>query len=221
MPKISSEKWAELEGFWRHHHEAWKQSPLNQREYCELHGLPLKRFGNWRDRFKAEEDVRQAGLLYRRGGSGHMSSHMSDRENPVSTGYVRSVRVMPQVRRDFRLSDKKRIVAEAMAPGASVAGVARRYGIDRPLLCRWKRELAPSPPPVFLDVAMSDGPDAVGAAFEPAMSVPSPGGMPVIIERPRDEIEVELVGGRRMRFARDTDPQALQAMIAMLEGAAS
>jgi hypothetical protein len=45
--------------------------------------------------------------------------------------------------------------------------------------------------------------------------------MPVIVEQPRDEIEVELVGGRRMRFACNTDPQAVQAMIAMLEGAAS
>ena len=27
------------EAFWRAHHEAWKRSDLNQREYCELHGL--------------------------------------------------------------------------------------------------------------------------------------------------------------------------------------
>ena len=139
MVRVSPEKAAELEGFWRHHHEAWKQSPLNQREYCELHGLPLKRFGNWRDRFKAEDKVRQTGLLYRRGGLRHVSGHMSDRDiEPVSTGYVPSARGLPEGRRNFRPSDKKRIVAEAMAPGASVGSVARRYGIDRPLLCRWK-----------------------------------------------------------------------------------
>lgn len=223
MPKVSSERWAELEGFWRHHHEGWKASALNQREYCELHGLPLKRFGNWRDRFKVEDEVRQAGLLYRRGGLGHMSGHMSDRENgPVSTGYIPSLQAAPEVRRNFRLSDKKRIVAEAMAPGGSVAGVARRYGIDRPLLCRWKRELAPPPEPVFLSVAVSDG--AGEQSMPPAAlarSTSAPVAAPMIVERPRDEIEVELVGGRRMRFARDTDPATLQAMIAMLEGAAS
>ena len=27
------------EGFWRAHHEAWKRSDLNQRQYCEFHGL--------------------------------------------------------------------------------------------------------------------------------------------------------------------------------------
>ena len=37
--------------FWRAHHEAWQQSELNQREYCEAQGIPLKAFGNWRTRF--------------------------------------------------------------------------------------------------------------------------------------------------------------------------
>src|ERR1700681_2109950 len=42
------------EAFWRAHHEAWQQSALNQREYCESQGIPLKAFGNWRARFKGE-----------------------------------------------------------------------------------------------------------------------------------------------------------------------
>lgn len=120
MARVSAEKRAELEGFWRSHHEGWKNSPLNQREYCELHGLPLSRFGNWRDQFKIEDEVHQAGLLYRRGGLSHMTSHMTDRENgPVSTGYIPSGQTLPEARRNFRLPDKKRRVAEAMAPGAS------------------------------------------------------------------------------------------------------
>ena len=36
------------EAFWRAHHEAWKRSDLNQRQYCEAHGLPHKAFENWR-----------------------------------------------------------------------------------------------------------------------------------------------------------------------------
>ena len=42
------------EAFWRSHHESWKRSELNQREYCESQGLSLKAFGNWRAKFKAE-----------------------------------------------------------------------------------------------------------------------------------------------------------------------
>jgi hypothetical protein len=67
MERLSAEKRAELGGFWHSHHEDWKNSPLNQLKYCELHRMPLSRFGNWRDQFKVEDEVRQAGLLYRRG----------------------------------------------------------------------------------------------------------------------------------------------------------
>ena len=42
------------EAFWRAHHEAWKRRDLNQRQYCEAEGIPLKAFGNWRAQFKAE-----------------------------------------------------------------------------------------------------------------------------------------------------------------------
>ena len=27
------------EDFWRKHHEAWRRSELNQREYCEAEGI--------------------------------------------------------------------------------------------------------------------------------------------------------------------------------------
>jgi hypothetical protein len=59
------------EAFWRAHHEAWQQSALNQREYCEAHGIPLKAFGNWRAKFKAEPQPPVRKLLYRRRGLSH------------------------------------------------------------------------------------------------------------------------------------------------------
>ena len=65
------------EAFWRKHHEAWQQSALNQREYCEAHGIPLKAFGNWRAKFKAEPQPVSLKLLYRRGGLNHSLSHMT------------------------------------------------------------------------------------------------------------------------------------------------
>src|SRR5258705_13658273 len=63
------------EVFWRKHHEAWQQSALNQREYCEAHGIPLKAFGNWRAKFKAEPQLPGRKLLYRPRGSSHTPSH--------------------------------------------------------------------------------------------------------------------------------------------------
>ena len=56
------------ESFWRTHHEAWKQSDLNQRQYCEAERIPLKAFGNWRAVFKAEPQPPERRLLYRRRG---------------------------------------------------------------------------------------------------------------------------------------------------------
>jgi hypothetical protein len=61
--------------FWRAHHEAWQQSALNQREYCETQGIPLKAFGNWRARFKAEPQPPVRKLLCRRRGLSHTLSH--------------------------------------------------------------------------------------------------------------------------------------------------
>src|SRR5205085_3328489 len=63
------------EAFWRAHHEAWKRSDLNQRQYCEVHGLPRKGFENWRAKFNAEPQVPERKLLYRRGGLSHRLSH--------------------------------------------------------------------------------------------------------------------------------------------------
>lgn len=47
------------EAFWRAHHEAWKRSDLNQRQYCEFHDLPQKAFENWRQKFRLERDPPQ------------------------------------------------------------------------------------------------------------------------------------------------------------------
>jgi hypothetical protein len=66
----------EREAFWRTHHEAWRRRNLNQREYCEAHGLVLKRFENWRVKFRDEPEVPRK-LLYRRGlRPSHMTSHL-------------------------------------------------------------------------------------------------------------------------------------------------
>ena len=63
------------EAFWRAHHEAWQQSALNQREYCDAHRIPLKAFGNWRARFKAEPQPPVRKLLYGRRDLSHTVSH--------------------------------------------------------------------------------------------------------------------------------------------------
>jgi Transposase len=155
------------ESFWRAHHEAWKRSDLNQREYCEAQGIPLKAFGNWRARFMAEPQPPVRKLLYRRGGLSHPLSHSLS--HPLSHGtYPSSLPPAPIVppareghRRRFSEADKRRILDEAAQPHASVAQIARRYGIARRVLCRWKQELSP---PVFVAVQITDADAPLGIA---------------------------------------------------------
>ncbi len=217
MPRMTASKSLELEGYWRAHLEGWRRSDLNQREYCELHGLPLKRFGNWRAKLRHEEPASAGKLLYRRGGGlRHMSRHMSKETAPAA--YVPSARSrQPGERRRFSKADKRHIVEETCRPGASVSGVARRYGITAPLLFRWKRELAPLAPAetIFLPVTITDAPEQSAEAPQ-SMPVPAP----VIVERSAPGIEVELIGGRRVRFERDTDPETVRCLVTVLEGEA-
>ena len=90
----------------------------------------------------------------------------------------------------------------------SLSQLARRYGIYRRLLFRWREELRPKQPeldppaPVFAPVQITDA-VPIGEAPAPAAA---PG------------IEVELVGGRRVRFERDADRETVRQLVALLEG---
>lgn len=44
-------------------------------------------------------------------------------------------------RRRWRLEDKLRIVAEASAPGANIAEIARRHDVSRALVWTWRRQV--------------------------------------------------------------------------------
>ncbi len=120
-------------------------------------------------------------------------------------------------RRNFSEADKQRIVEETCREGASVSGVARRYGIGARLLFSWKQELASAAKAetTFLPVSTTDAPDQ---SAEAPQSLPGPA--PVIVERSKPGIEVELIGGRRVRFERDTDPDTVRRLVSLLEGEA-
>ena len=149
------------EAFWRTHHEAWRRSLLNQREYCEAHDLPLKAFGNWRARFKAEPQPLSLKLLYRRGGLSHSVSHgPSHSLSHMTCGATEpGPIVLPPRdghRRKFTLEDKRRILAEAERRDASTSEMARRYGIAARVLFRWKQELAQPAEAKFVAVKITD-----------------------------------------------------------------
>jgi hypothetical protein len=145
------------EAFWRAHHEAWLQSELNQREYCEAYGIPIKAFGNWRAKFKAEPQPPARKVLYRRGAVSHTLSH------GLSHGLSHDLGpVLPPARegrrRKFSEADKRQILEEAMRPYARLSELARRYGIAERILFRWKQEMKPAAAPMFVAVEVTDAP---------------------------------------------------------------
>jgi hypothetical protein len=150
------------EAFWRAHHEAWKRSNLNQREYCELHDLPRKGFENWRAKFKAEPQAPEPKLLYRRGGLSHRLSHILGHSPSHVTNDELSRPIVPPARdghrRAFSTGDKRRIVEEALRPGANLSAVARHYGIAARILFRWKQELAAEPTFVTVEITDANAP---------------------------------------------------------------
>jgi transposase len=95
-----------------------------------------------------------------------------------------------QRRRRWPLSEKERIVAAAMAPGAVASEVARAAGIHVSQLFRWRQQLC----------TRGGGPDF--AAVTIAQSVPGSG-----------IIEVEFAGGARLRIGGPIDAATVSAAI--------
>lgn len=98
-------------------------------------------------------------------------------------------------RRRWPASVKESIVAETLMPGTTVTAVARRHGIDRGLLYRWRHELK---------VCRSDG-EASLVPVEVSAAAPAGG-----------RIEVELPDGVRIRLDAPVDAVALSQVLRAL-----
>ena len=107
-----------------------------------------------------------------------------------------------QRRRRWSRSEKERIVAAALEPGAVASEVAREAGIHTSQLFRWRQELClPAPQPGFFPVAVLP---------EPAVS--SPTGAP----EAAGVIEIEFAGGVRMRITGAVEASTVSALLKVL-----
>src|SRR5579872_5653246 len=104
-------------------------------------------------------------------------------------------------RRTWSADQKRRIIAESFAPGASVAEVARRYGLNSNLLFTWRRR----------DGAASGARDGGGPVNIVPVRVVAETAPPASATAPSSmgRIEIVLVGGERIIVGSDVDATAL------------
>ena len=110
-------------------------------------------------------------------------------------------------RRRFWSSDeKRRMIAESFAPGASVSKVAQRYGVNANLLFPWRRR---------------DARSAASCGTQPLELVPvrvaderSPA--PVAAPGPIGRMEIVLAAGERILVGADVDAAALARVVKAL-----
>jgi transposase-like protein len=121
-------------------------------------------------------------------------------------------RVVP---RQFRsLEDKLRIIDEARVPGASVASVARRHGVNANLVFAWMRLQGQGllaartrrSTPALLAVTVEPAVPTEAAAVEPA-----PQALPAV-----DHIEVLLPDGTRVRAFGAGSSEGLERVLRLL-----
>ena len=133
-------------------------------------------------------------------------------------------------RRTRSLDDRKRIVVEALAPGASVAAVARRHGLNANLIFKWirssregwrdrRREPANEKPVVAVP------PERGGSAFVPvklleldAASAPPRSDVAAKPARQtrRGAMEISLPNGAKVSLDAEVDAEALRRVLLAL-----
>ena len=129
-------------------------------------------------------------------------------------------------RRHWPDEEKRRIVSEVMAPGASVAAVSDRNGVCRSLVYLWLRlaragqlpgvSLAGSPANPFVPVRIGPPSQPASAECPPAAQIDRSG-----TARPQASVvEVTLGNGRTIKVDATIDPRALALLVAALDGGA-
>jgi transposase len=113
-------------------------------------------------------------------------------------------------RRRWSQQDKERLVAASFEPSASVSEVARAAGLHVSQLFRWRKELckrseASVAPLVPVEIIPS----------LPAREAEEPSSRSAPVRRRKNEgiIEIELVGGHRVRVDCDVDGDALRRVL--------
>lgn len=117
-------------------------------------------------------------------------------------------------RRRWRAEEKLRIVAEAEAPGACFAEVARRYEVSRGLLWYWRRQARNG-----TLVSAEDGRLVPVRVIPEGPPTPTAAEQPLPHQRPASldtTIEIALADGTTIKVGRDVGTAALRRVLGAL-----
>jgi transposase len=122
-----------------------------------------------------------------------------------------------QARRRWSEEDKRRVVAETLAAGETVHGVARRYGLNTSQLFTWRKQLRAEPDRPAPSAAV---PGFAAVTIAPPASWPAPttDAVPPGAPTSAGSIEVELPQGERVRIAGTVDPTTIATVLRVLVG---
>ena len=110
-------------------------------------------------------------------------------------------------RRRWSEDEKLKIVLESLRAPRQVAATARRYGVSRSLLLRWRRLFHPEPKEAA----------AQQIGFVPAKVVPESGTTSgPVVPAGKGAIEIEFAAGDRVRITGAVDAATLKAVVAAL-----
>jgi transposase len=118
-------------------------------------------------------------------------------------------------RRRWSYEAKVRLIEETLRPGETVCGVARRHGLAPSLLFTWRRlartgRLRGGQEAALIPVEICSEPASASRCGPPPPSSAPEQRANVGI------IEIELVGGYRVRVDRSVDTEALQRVLELL-----
>ena len=102
-------------------------------------------------------------------------------------------------RRTWSADQKQRIIAESFAPGASVAEVARRYGLNANMLFTWRRR----------DLRVGGGNDGAPANIVPVRVVEATPTAIATAPGSMGRMEIVLNSGERIIVGADVDALSL------------
>jgi transposase len=130
----------------------------------------------------------------------------------------------PERRRRWSDGEKARIVAEAAAPGARVADIARRHGVSRGLIYTWRREASQglssdglaAALPELIPVVVSD---ARREAASPEAAIEKRRTCSTGVVKPDSEIEIMLPSGVRLMVRGRVEERTLRALLGALRSA--